>query len=60
MKKKEILNEINKQFYEDEMVFKSINWGIKSVLASKNEDNYNQRFADVEFSYYKVNFFYKG
>ena len=60
IKKKEILNEINKHYYDNEMNYRGIKWGIKSVLSSKNEDNFNQRYADIEFSYIKVTIFLLG
>ena len=53
-KRREIINEINKSFYSNEMNYKNVNWSIKTILTSDREDHFKERFADLEFSMSKV------
>ena len=52
--KREIIELINSKFYDGYYNLMNLQWKTKSVLASNRENHLNERFADLDFSIYKV------
>jgi hypothetical protein len=53
-RKREILDEINKQFYSKEVEYTDIDWSVKSIVSASVEDYFVERYADITFSGVKV------
>jgi hypothetical protein len=53
-RRREILNEINKKFYNNEYEYTDIDWSIKSILAANIDEHFSERYADVTLSGIKV------
>ena len=63
VQKNDIINYLNKKFNFSYREFTKVNWVLKGILAGKNENTFNEKFAELEFSYVDNNLnydFYKN